>query len=639
LARSARPLANSAPRGIGARPESPDRRCARTTITRTTIARATITRATITRATVTRTAITRAAITRAAAALLLTLTLATAGCKRAPTFSGDIAPIIYRRCAPCHRPGEAGPFALLTYDDVARRAAQIARVTHNRFMPPWKPLPGFAHYAGERRLSDAEIALFSRWAEAGAPVGDRARIPPPPTWPVGWQLGKPDLIVTLTQPWTLPASGPDVYRNLVISAPLVPSARFVSAWELRPGNRAVHHAILNLDRSGWARSHDGVDGKPGFPGMDPGDIQAPDGFYLVWAPGQAPTPPQPGMSWALDEHTDLVLQLHMQPTGKVETVQPTIGLYFGAPPTQPRFTLRVGDMPIDINPGDAHYVARDEYVLAADVAVLSLFPHAHYLARRLRSWAELPDGKRAWLLAIDDWDPRWQQDYVLAEPLLLPRGSKIEMEFTYDNSPANIRNPNHPPARVRTGERSVDEMGNITFSVAVRSAADKVLLREAKYRRQLAQNETARAHYNLGNALSEQGRRDEAVSEYRRALALDETLVPARMNLGVALLAMGDARAAATELLRVAQAWPESAPAHMNLGMARQALHDDAGALTEYRRAVALDQRFVPAYLQLGRALAAAGDVVGARRALEAALRLDPGATAARTLLATLPAR
>jgi tetratricopeptide (TPR) repeat protein len=345
------------------------------------------------------------------------------------------------------------------------------------------------------------------------------------------------------------------------------------------------------------------------------------------------------MSWPLDEHTDLVLQLHMQPSGKVETVQPTLGLYFGAPPTQPRFTLRIGDMPIDINPGDSHYVVRDEYVLPAPVTVLSLFPHAHYLARQLRSWATLPDGKKAWILAIDDWDPAWQQDYVLQSPLTLPRGTKLEMEFIYDNSVSNIRNPNHPPARVRTGERSVDEMGNITFTLALASVTDKATLREGKYRRQLAMNETARAHYNLGNALADEKRRDEAVAEYRRALALDAELVPARMNLGVALLAAGEAQAAADELTRVVRALPGSAPAHTNLGLARAALHDERGALAEYRRAVALDPRFAPAHLQLGQALRAQGDIEGARRELEAALRLDPGASAARAALSSLPRR
>jgi tetratricopeptide (TPR) repeat protein len=586
------------------------------------------------------------------AALLLALALALAGCRRAPTFSADIAPLVYRRCAPCHRPGEAGPFSLITYDDVSRRAAQIARVTRSRFMPPWKPLPGFVAYAHERRLADDEIALLARWAQAGAPVGERDKIPPPPSWPVGWQLGKPDLVVTLPQPWTLPADGRDVYRNLVIAAPLVPEPRFVTAWELRPGSRTVHHAILNVDRTGWARAHDGSDGKPGFPGMDPGDIQAPDGFYLVWTPGQAPTPPAEGMSWPLDDHTDLVLQLHMQPSGKVETVQPTIGLYFGAAPTQPRFTLRIGDMPIDINPGDSHYVAHDEYTLPAALTVLSLFPHAHYLAQKMRSWATLPDGKKLWLLAIDDWDPAWQEDYVLQTPLSLPRGTKLEMEFVYDNSVSNIRNPNHPPARVQTGERSVDEMGNITFSVAVASTADKAALREGKYRRQLAMNDTARAHYNLGNALADEKRRDEAVGEYRRALALDAGLVPARMNLGVALLALGQAQAAANELAIVVRALPASAPAHLNLGMARAALRDDKGAIGEYRRAVTLDPRFAPAHLQLGLALRAQGDSDGARRELETVLSIDrgrpggpgepgrpggPSADAARAALATLP--
>ena len=573
---------------------------------------------------------------------LLALAISSLGCSRAqpaPTFSADIAPLIYRRCAPCHRPGQAGPFSLLTYDDVSRRAAQIARVTQSRFMPPWKPLPDSVAYLGDRSLSATELALIQRWVNAGAPVGERDQIPPLPSFPDGWQLGAPDLIVTLTQPFVLPAEGPDVYRNFVIPAPLVKTLRFVTAWELRAGSRTIHHAILNLDRTGWARAHDGSDGKPGFPGMDPGDIQAPDGFYLVWTPGQTPTPPRAGTSWPLDEHSDLVLQLHMQTTGKAETVAPKIALYFGAPPTQPRFTLRIGDMPIDINPGDSHYVARDEYTLPADVEILSLFPHAHYLAKKMRARAVLPDGKTVPLLAIDDWDPAWQEDYVLRNPVSLSKGSKIEMEFVYDNSTANVRNPNHPPARVRTGERTVDEMGNITFVVSAHSAADKAALRESKYRRALAMNETARAHYNLANALSDENQRDQAIEHYRRALAIDGTMVPARMNLGVALLAESKFTEAAAQFALVLKTQPDLAPAHLDLGIALFAQHDIKAAITHYQRALTIDPRFALAHLQLGRALSAENDIDGARKEYETALSLNPNLAAARAALVSLPAR
>ncbi len=484
---------------------------------------------------------------RAAFAVAVAAVAAT-GCKRTPTFSRDVAPIVFARCTPCHRPGGAGPFPLITYEDAQRRATQIARVTARRFMPPWKaqPLDGI-HYVGERRLDETELATLARWAEAGAPVGDRAAIPPAPRFPDGWLLGKPDAVVA-APPYPLRPDGSDDYRNFVLRAP-VEGERFVAAWELRAGSRAIHHAILDVDRYGLSRKRDGSDGKPGYAGMEPADAQAPDGFYLVWTPGQAPTPPQPGQAWRLDAATDLILQLHMQPTGKPETVEPTIGLWFApSPPSVPRLTLRIGDQPIDIAPG-ASFTMRDALTLPVAVELLALFPHMHYVGRSVRVWATLPDGTRRPLLAIDDWDPAWQDKYTLATPLALPAGTTLAMELGYDNSAGNPRNPHQPPARVRTGERTVDEMGNVTFELRLASERDKTRLRELKYRRQLERggDGDARVHYNLGNTLGDEGRFAEAAGEYRRAIALAPSLMPAHANLGRALMLGGDVDGAVRE--------------------------------------------------------------------------------------------
>ena len=172
----------------------------------------------------------------------------------------------------------------------------------------------------------------------------------------------------------LAEGGGDVYRNFVIPSP-VAGLRYVKAWEFRPGSRTIHHAILNVDRFGIARKRDAEDPEPGFGGMDVGDVQSADGFYLVWTPGKAPTRPDPSAAWRLDPRSDLVLQVHMQPTGKSEVVRPSIGLFFSdRPPTQPRFTMRVGDPPIDIPPGESNHVVHAEYVLPADVKVMSVFP-------------------------------------------------------------------------------------------------------------------------------------------------------------------------------------------------------------------------------------------------------------------------
>ena len=468
----------------------------------------------------------------------ISLLLVAAGCRReAPTFARDVAPILFARCAPCHRDGGAAPFALTTYEDAARRATQIARVTTRRIMPPWKALPGVA-FANERRLGDGEIATLARWAEARAPVGDRATTPPAPAFVDGWLLGKPDVVVELPA-YALAAGGADDYRNFVVRAP-VASTRWVAAWEFAANGRAIHHAIVNLDRNGFARARDGGDGKPGYAGMEPGDVQSPDGFYLVWTPGQAPTPPVAGQAWRIDGETDLVVQLHLRPTGKPESVHPTIALYFtDVAPTVPRMTVRLGDLPIDLAPG-ARFTMRDASTLPVAADVLAVFPHLHYLGRTVRVAARLPDGSERALLAIDDWDPAWQDKYVLASPLHLPAGATLSMELGYDNSANNPRNPRLPPVRVQTGERTIDEMGNVTFELRLANERDKVRLREAKYRREIDRGGGARAHYNLGNTLGAEGRFAEAIAAYRRAIALDPSLLPAHANLGRALQSSGD---------------------------------------------------------------------------------------------------
>jgi len=481
------------------------------------------------------------------AVIALAVVVTVGACRKSPpTFSGDVAPIVYARCAPCHHAGGAAPFALTSYDDVSRRATQIARVTAGRIMPPWKALPGGVAFANERRLSDGEIATLRRWTEARAPLGDAARVPPAPAFAGGWLLGKPDAVVELPA-YALGASGPDDYRNFVVRAP-VSATRYVAAWELHPNGRAIHHAIVNLDRNGFCRKRSGGDGKPGFPGMEAREAQSPDGFYLVWTPGLVPAPPVAGQSWRLDADTDLVVQLHMQPTGKPETVQPTLALWFAdGPPTVPRATVRIGDLPIDIAPG-ARFTMRDALTLPVDAELLALFPHLHYLGRTVRVSARLPDGSEREILAIDDWDPAWQEKYVLAAPLHLPAGATLAMELGYDNSAANPRNPRVPPVRVQTGERTIDEMGNVTFELRLAGERDKTRLREAKYRRELERGGgDARAWYNLGNTLGEEQRFGEAVAAYRRALALEPSLLPAHANLGRALFVSGDVAGAVKE--------------------------------------------------------------------------------------------
>ncbi len=511
------------------------------------------------------------------------------------TWTRDIAPLVWAKCAGCHRPGQSGPFSLLSYRDVADRAKQIEKVTRTRFMPPWKPRRGGPAFANDRSLDDEQIDLLRRWIEARTPEGDPDDLPRQPNWPQGWRLGTPDVVVRMPEPYTVPADGRDVYRNFVLPTN-VTGPHWIAAWELRAdGATAIHHAIVNLDRRGWARRKDAEDAEPGYPGMDPGDIQAPDGFYLVWTPGKAPSPPVEGTAWQLDTATDLVLQLHLQPTGKPQTIQPEIGLYYAdAPPTRPRMTIKIGDPPtLNIAPNDPDYVITDSYVVPADADLLGLFPHAHYLAHTIEVTVALPGARPVPLLRIDDWDFAWQEEYTFAVPQHLPRGSTVAMEIHYDNSDANERNPNHPPQQVRFGERSVDEMGNITLELAPSDPRDLDALRESKYRRLIARAPNdARDHYNLANTLAREGKRDAAIAEYQLVRKLDPKLAPAAFNLGTLLLAGGDNAGAIVAFEDALRIEPTLVEAELNLGQALGRSGDRDAAVAHFRRALALRPGF-----------------------------------------------
>ncbi len=245
------------------------------------------------------------------------------------TYCRDIAPVIIENCAPCHRPGEAAPLSLLSYADVIKRGQQLVEVTSDRYMPPWLPQHGYGNFAGERRLTNDEIGMLAQWIEEGAVEGDQQVLPPMPDWPEGWQLGEPDLVVTMTEPFELPADGGDVFRNFVIPVK-IPATRYVEAVEFRPGNQKIlHHATIRVDATHSSRRLDENDPQPGFGGMQSSsNAHFPNGQFLGWTAGKVPHRNEPGLSWPLERGTDLVLELHLQPTGKPESLQSSIGLFF-----------------------------------------------------------------------------------------------------------------------------------------------------------------------------------------------------------------------------------------------------------------------------------------------------------------------
>jgi hypothetical protein len=305
----------------------------------------------------------------------------------------------------------------------------------------------------------------------------------------------------------------------------------------------------------------------------------------VWAPGKSAARPTDGSAWHIDASSDLVLQVHLQHTGKREPLQPQIALFLSdSVPSQRRFSMRIGDVPIDIPAGATDYRISDGFTLGADIRMLALFPHAHYLAKTMRVFSRLPDGKQIELLDIDDWDFNWQDEYVFASPLLLPRGSTVQMEFSYDNSSSNRHNPRQPPEQVHTGNRSVDEMGNVTFqALPVRPDELDVLL-ESKYRRLLGSDPSGEALYNLANALSRQGKSSEARVYYRRALEKKPDLVSARFNLAGLLLDNGESSEACQQLREVLSLRPDDQDARLALAHALDVHGELDAAIDQYRQ-------------------------------------------------------
>lgn len=402
---------------------------------------------------------------------------------KTPTFTKDVAPILYENCTTCHRPGQVAPFPLVTYTDTKKRAQLIAAVTNSRSMPPWKAEPGFGHFRDARRLTDVQVATLQKWADAGAPQGDPRVLPALPHYPEGWQHGTPDLILKMPKAYTVPAEGPDVQRCFVVAIP-VPKDSYVVGYEFRPSDtKVVHHAILYTDASGVARKkqkeNEQKTGEVGYPSFGgPGFL--PSSVLGAWVPGETPEMLPDGIAKPLPAHNDLVIQTHFHPTGKPETEQSEVGIYFAKQPTTKLVEgILEGDFKFNIPPGDKNYVARDSFTLPIDVQALSIQPHAHLLCKDMKVTATLPNGTIQPMIWIKDWDWNWQGAYPYAEPVKLPKGTRLDMVYTFDNSADNPHNPNNPPQWVRFGEQTKDEMALCGIEVTADNAADGPILRQA----------------------------------------------------------------------------------------------------------------------------------------------------------------
>ena len=599
------------------------------------------------------------------------------------TFYKNIAPIVYHECAPCHRPGESAPFSLLTYDDVKRHASQIAIVTKQRFMPPWLPEKGYGDFAEERRLSDAQIQLIQQWVEQGSLEGSVAHAPAPPKFSSEWQLGKPDLVLHVAQPYQLSADGPEVFWNFVLPVPIT-ATRWVKAMEVRPGaSRVFHHANVIIDRSRSSRRHEEKPGA-GFPGMDltvQEDTFDPDSHFLSWKPGSGPVVEPDGMAWRADPGMDLVLNVHLRPNGKAETINPMIGLYFTGKP-QTKFPMLVQlehDGAIDIPPGDHDFLVTTDFRSPLDLTVLAIYPHAHYLGTLMEGYATLPDGTRKWLIRIPKWDLNWQGVYRVKEPIFLPRGTVISMRYHYDNSTDNVRNPSTPPKRVTAGNAATDEMGHLWLQVLPVGEGDqRAVLQESLMRQRLekypgdfsatfslgallldrgdaagaipyfetawkAQPDSALAANELGVALLTASKPEEAGQRFKRALELDPKYTDARFNLASVEAAGGEWQSAAADFKRVLAEDSANAKARQHLGEVLFLWGDDlAGsghfdqAVVRYRESLAYRADDAELHTSLGMALAKLNRLNEAKSELEAALRINPRFQPAQQALAAI---
>src|SRR6266498_3654838 len=515
------------------------------------------------------------------------------------TFNRDVAPIIFQNCAPCHRPGQSAPFDLLSYAEVKKRTKLIREVTERRYMPPWLPEQGYGDFADERRLSVDELGMINQWIGEGAAEGAAADLPPLPKWPESWELGPPDLIVTLPSDYLLAPDGKDVYRNFLVPIP--------------GNNKVVHHAFIEIDATRQSRHLADKISPPGFEGMQlPESVQMPGRQMLGWQPGKPPCVSPEGLSWVLEPNSDLVLQLHLHPSGKSEPVRSAVGFYFtDTAPTNTAFRINLQRYTIDIPAGAKDYTIENSYVLPVDVNLLRILPHTHYLGKELQGYAILPDGTQQWLILIKNWDFNWQGDYPYTEPVFLPKGTTLVMHFTYDNSADNIHNPSQPPRRVKYGLQTTDEMGELWFQALARNAADREKLAKDHFVK-LAQD---------------------AVERNQLLLLTNPEDAEAQLRLGSALYALGRTTEALDHLRAATQLCPDDDEAHTCLGGLYLRQNRLSEAKTEFEAVLRLKPDDYQAYGSLGAVCLQQGNLERAEAYFENALRINPNDPRARANL------
>jgi peroxiredoxin len=378
------------------------------------------------------------------------------------SYTRDIAPILNRNCVVCHRSGDVAPFALTNYKETKPWADAIASYTMRRQMPPWKAIPGHGDFVDARWLSEKELGTLATWAKTGAPEGSPKELPAPPNLPPAgeWALGKPDLVLRPAKPFSVEAEGDDVYRDFTLPADFTED-RYVSAFDFKPGNRAiVHHMIAYIDLDGsTVANNEGKDGQPGWAVSGAGSGIENDDWGDGWAPGMTPRRLPEGIAVKIPKGAKLVLQVHYHKSGKPETDQSDLAIYWAKTPTKKVFRTRpLGNPFFALKPGVANQEVRATMKLPVDIEVRAILPHMHMLGKEMHVTATLPDGTEKSLIWIKNWEFNWQMGYRYKEPLTLPAGTQVNLVATYDNTASNPNQPSHPPKKVTFGEQTTDEM-------------------------------------------------------------------------------------------------------------------------------------------------------------------------------------
>lgn len=381
----------------------------------------------------------------------------------APTFTRDVAPILYKNCAGCHRAGEIAPMSLLTYEETRPWAKSIREKVFLGQMPPWHSADFHGTFANDRRLSDSDKNTLIRWTHDGAPQGDPKDLPPQPQFVEGWQIGRPDVVFSMAKPFKVAAKGTIAYKYFTIPTNFTED-KWVQAIEARPGTRSVvHHMLVFVRRKGPAQAEKAfVPVVPKMPpSKDPNGSQfelGPGILIATNAPGTNALTYEPEQAIRIPAGAELIFQVHYTATGKDTTDRSSVGMIFSKqPPKQEIHNSAFVNLLLKLAPGDADQAEDSAIEFNQDVHITALFPHTHLRGKSWEYRLIYPDGRSEVVLSVPKYDFNWQTYYVYNTPLTVPKGSRLEATAHYDNSANNAANPD-PKVEVHWGDQTWEEM-------------------------------------------------------------------------------------------------------------------------------------------------------------------------------------